>query len=128
MPTPAELLHAARRARDHAHAPYSRFPVGAALLTNDGEIFVGANVENASYPISMCAERSALASAVTHGQRSFAAIAIVGPEGAAISPCGACRQALAEFGLTLRVIRENRDDVALSDLLPDAFHFERTGV
>jgi len=126
----SELLEAARKARGHAYAPYSNFTVGAALLTKGGHIVTGANVENASYPVGMCAERAALFAAVAQGHRSFDAIAIVGPEGVALTPCGACRQALSEFG-DLRVVREGRDDVALRDLLPDAFgprHLARTGV
>jgi len=128
MPTPAELLRAARAAQEHAYAPYSNFPVGAALLAKSGEVFAGANVENASYPVSMCAERAALSAAVSRGHRSFETLAIVGPPGAAISPCGSCRQALAEFGEDLRIVREGREDVLLRELLPDAFHLERTGV
>ena len=117
----AELLSAARAARRRAYAPYSQFAVGAALLTSADEIFVGVNVENASYPLSMCAERNALFSAVAQGQRAFRSIAIVGPEGVAITPCGACRQALFEFGEDLVVVREGRPDVALRELLPDPF-------
>jgi cytidine deaminase len=130
MPTASELLEAARKARGHAYAPYSNFTVGAALVTKGGDVITGANVENASYPVGMCAERTALFAAVAQGHRTFDAIAIVGPEGVALTPCGACRQALSEFG-ELRVIREGRDDVTLRDLLPDAFgprHLARTGV
>ncbi len=130
MPTASELLEAARKARAHAYAPYSNFTVGAALLTKSGEVITGANVENASYPVGMCAERTALFAAAAQGHRSFSAIAIVGPEGVALTPCGACRQALSEFG-DLHVIREGRDDVTLRELLPDAFgprHLARTGV
>lgn len=130
MPTASELLEAARKAREHAYAPYSNFTVGAALLTKSGEVITGANVENASYPVGMCAERTALFAAAAQGHRSFSAIAIVGPEGVALTPCGACRQALSEFG-DLHVIREGRDDVTLRELLPDAFgprHLARTGV
>jgi cytidine deaminase len=117
----AELLAVARAARDHAYAPYSGFSVGAALQANTGEVFTGVNVENASYPVSMCAERAALFAAVAQGHRAFRAIAIVGPDGVATSPCGACRQALSEFGVDLAIVREGRDDVPLRDLLPDAF-------
>ncbi len=130
MPTASELLEAAREARSHAYAPYSNFTVGAAILTKGGDVITGANVENASYPVGMCAERTALFAAVAQGHRTFDAIAIVGPEGVALTPCGACRQALSEFG-ELRVVREGRDDVSLCDLLPDAFgprHLARTGV
>ena len=121
MPTAPELLASARTARERAYAPYSRFPVGAALLTKNGEVILGANVENASYSLSMCAERAALFAAVAQGHRAFEAIAIVGPEDVPIAPCGACRQALCEFGDGLRIIREGRSDTTLHELLPDAF-------
>jgi len=130
MPTASELLQAAREAREHAYAPYSNFTVGAALLAEGGQVVTGANVENASYPVGMCAERTALFAAVARGHRTFEAIAIVGPEGVALTPCGACRQALSEFG-DLRIIRQGCDDVTLRQLLPDAFgprHLARTGV
>jgi len=130
MPPASELLRAAQDARKHAYAPYSKHTVGAALLTEGGEIVTGANVENASYPVGMCAERTALYTAVAQGHRSFQAIAIAGPE-KAISPCGACRQALSEFGDGIRIIREGYDDVTLRELLPDAFgprNLARTGV
>lgn len=131
MPTPAELIRKAHAAREHAYAPYSRFTVGAALLTKDGDVFTGANVENASYGMTICAERAAIFTAVSQGYRAFEAIAIVGTPGAAISPCGACRQVLSEFGDDVRIIREGRDDVLLRDLLPEAFgpeNLERTSV
>lgn len=116
----AKLLAAAREARRRAYAPYSQFAVGAALGTPSGEIIAGVNVENASYPLSMCAERGALFAAVAQGHRAFDAIAVVGPEGVAITPCGACRQALWEFG-DLLIVREGRPDVALREMLPDPF-------
>ena len=121
MLSATELLAAARTARERAYAPYSNFAVGAALLTKSGAVVLGANVENASYPVGICAERSALFAAVSQGHRAFDAIAIMGPEGVPLSPCGACRQALSEFGLDIRVIREGANDVRLGDLLPDAF-------
>lgn len=130
MLTASDLLEAAYKAREHAYAPYSKFAVGAALVTKSGSVFTGANVENASYPVGMCAERAALFAAVAQGHRSFEAIAIAGPEGVALTPCGACRQALSEFG-DLRVVRDGREDVALRELLPDAFgpqHLARTGI
>jgi cytidine deaminase len=121
MPDANELLTAARTARARAYAPYSNFAVGAALLTKSGAVVLGVNVENASYPVGICAERSALFAAVSQGHREFDAIAIVGPEGVALSPCGACRQALSEFGLDIRVVREGTREVRVRDLLPDSF-------
>ena len=120
------LIAAARQARPNAHAPYSGFAVGAALRTRSGRVFTGSNVENASYGLTICAERVAVAKAVSEGERDFEAIAIVS-EGAA-APCGACRQVLAEFNPDLRVIvadlegsEGNRREFRLSELLPEAF-------
>lgn len=93
------LLHAARDAAENAYAPYSHFPVGAALLLEDGTIVTGVNVENASYGLTICAERTAVVSAVAQGHRQFSAIAVWAsrrPHGS-VTPCGACRQFLAEF-------------------------------
>jgi cytidine deaminase len=95
--------------------------VGSAVLCAGGEIVTGANIENASYGLSMCAERVALFAAVAEGHRSFTALAVVGPDGVRISPCGACRQAVVEFGDGILIVREESEDVPLRDLLPDAF-------
>src|SRR5574342_552686 len=92
-----ELAARAAEARQWAYAPYSNYPVGAALLTASGKIYDGVNVENAAYPDSICAERTAVFKAVSEGEREFTAIAVSGAEG--ITPCGSCRQVLAEFGL-----------------------------
>ncbi len=118
------LVEQARQTRQNAHAPYSHYPVGAALLAASGKIYRGANVENASYPLTMCAERVALFHAVSEGERHFQAIALVTENGG--SPCGACRQALAEFGLDLLVFIADKDGrvletTSLGDLLPRAF-------
>jgi cytidine deaminase len=91
------LVNAAREAAAHAHCPYSRYPVGAALLTSDGQVYTGCNVENISYGLSSCAERTALFKAVSAGCRNFVALAVAGGEQKAAPPCGACRQVLAEF-------------------------------
>ena len=119
------LLAAAQAARRHAYAPYSKFRVGAAVLTADGKIFTGGNVENASYGLTICAERVAVPKAVSEGCRKFQAIAIVAPS-AGPTPCGACRQVLAEFGEMVVVCADSRRLAAaqlyeLADLLPAAF-------
>jgi cytidine deaminase len=93
----AALVDDARAARAHAYAPYSRFYVGAALLCSDGTVFRGANVENASYGLCICAERTAVAAAVAHNHRAFRAIAIATHSDDPSPPCGMCRQVLAEF-------------------------------
>jgi cytidine deaminase len=102
--TDEELLAAAETARRRAYAPYSGFTVGAALLCADGTLVTGGNVENASYGLTICAERAAVVAAVAAGKRDFAAIAVAGPPGVAAAPCGACRQVLSEFGSGLRVL------------------------
>ena len=121
-----ELTQRARAASAHAHAPYSNFPVGAAVLTPDGQIYSGANVENASYGLSICAERSAIFQAVAHGVRSIRAIAVYTPTVATTPPCGACRQVMTEFGPDVLVICCCDDAAAqqqytLAELLPLPF-------
>lgn len=120
----SELVREAIAARRGAYAPYSGYAVGAALLADSGKIYNGANVENAAYPTSICAERVALFKAVTDGERDFEAVAVATEKGG--FPCGACRQALSEFGLDMRVIVVDEEgtliaDVALAELLPRAF-------
>lgn len=120
------LLDAAWRARANAHAPYSRFQVGAALLTASGEVLAGCNVENASYPVTLCAERGALSAAVAGGLRPGGLVAaVVVTEAEALTPpCGACRQALVEFAGRLPVLlanRETRELHRLEALLPHSF-------
>jgi cytidine deaminase len=122
------LVEAARTARLHAYAPYSRYLVGAAVITAAGKIYPGANVENASYPVGLCAERVALFSAVAAGEREFAALALVTEDGG--MPCGACRQAVAEFGGTICVVaadvngRIHRES-AIAELLPGFFKLDQ---
>jgi cytidine deaminase len=124
------LRDAARQVREKAWAPYSNYHVGAAVLTDSGEIFTGCNVENASYGLTICAERVAVCSAVAQGFRGFRAICI-SLTGVPV-PCGACRQFLMEFSPQLPVILDNLDSpgssdpevVLLSDLLPRAFRLE----
>jgi cytidine deaminase len=121
------LFEQARRAQERAHAPYSRFRVGAALETESGEVFVGSNVENGSYGLTMCAERVALGAAVSAGHRRFRRIAVSTDAASPTPPCGACRQVLAEFGLDLRVLSEARGksvEWRLRDLLPEPFLFD----
>ena len=119
----AELLQAAEQAQKMAYAPYSSFPVGAAVLAADGTIYAGCNVENASYGLTICAERNAIAHAVSCGSQHFTAVAVVTDNG--VTPCGACRQVLAEFGSQMTVIvadtRGNRQIYSLAELLPQAF-------
>jgi cytidine deaminase len=91
------LIQSAREAAEQAYCPYSNYPVGAAVLTLDGQIYTGCNVENISYSLSMCAERTALFKAISAGCRTFVAMAVVGGEKRAAAPCGACRQVLAEL-------------------------------
>ena len=119
-----ELLEIAKKARENAYAPYSEFKVGAAILTEDGKIFTGANVENASYGLSMCAERVAVFKAVSEGYRRFKAIAVVADTDGPVSPCGACRQVLSEFGDMDVIMGNMKGDVKvmkLSELLPESF-------
>ena len=120
-----KLIAAARAAQKNAHAPYSRFKVGAALLTKSGKVYTGVNVENASYGLTNCAERVAVGKAVSEGHRKFQAIAVVAPSNA-LSPCGACRQVMAEFGECVVICADSRNPRRvrihlLSELLPHVF-------
>lgn len=120
-----ELIAAARAARRHAYAPYSKFPVGAALLADDGSVHTGCNVENSSYGLSCCAERNAVAAAVAGGKRRFAAVAIAAGTAEPVAPCGACRQVFSEFNPRLIVIMIDKNGrtrtARLDRLLPYAF-------
>lgn len=124
-----ELIEAARRVRVKAYAPYSRFGVGAAVRVQDGAIFTGVNVENASYPLSCCAERSAIYQAVGRGYRQFLALAIVGPGPDPLPPCGGCRQVMREFGdfpvfLACQDAEQDVVQTRVADLLPFSFGAE----
>ena len=121
------LILKAREARERAYAPYSGFSVGAALLTSDGKIYCGCNVENASFSPTCCAERVAIFSAISHGERDFCAIAVVGNTSPCM-PCGVCRQVMAEFcRKDFEIIYEGEDGsvsgVTLGELLPCSFNF-----
>lgn len=121
------LLEAARAMTEHAYAPYSQFPVGAAILTADGSIVTGVNVENASFGLTVCGERSATVTAVAQGHRTFRAVAISTPRAPGATPCGACRQVLNEFKPVdgpMTVILDGPDGPIVTDLdhlLPSAF-------
>lgn len=126
MSTIEDLIGRAREVRERAYAPYSGFLVGAAVLAEDGRSFAAPNVENASYPLSVCAERGAVHRAVSEGVSRLAAVAVVASGDGVTWPCGGCRQVLFEFGgPDLRVVVEGpgglREERRLRDLLPDAF-------
>lgn len=104
-----KLIRAARAAREHAYAPYSGYKVGAALLGKSGKIYTGCNVENASYGATICAERSAAVKAISEGETAFDALAVVTESDPPGSPCGICRQFLAEFGTDFKLILANLD-------------------
>jgi cytidine deaminase len=119
-----ELVRIANEVRKWAYVPYSNYPVGAALLTTSGLVYDGVNVENAAYPVTICAERTAIFKAVSQGEKDFSAIAVVTRNGG--MPCGSCRQVMAEFSPDMDVIvadetGEIQSEMKLSDLLPGAF-------
>ena len=123
-----DLIDRANEVRRHSYAPYSNYPVGAALRTKSGRVFTGVNVEYAAYPSSMCAERTAIFKAVSEGERAFDVISVVTDNGA--YPCGSCRQVLAEFGQDTTVLIANGkgelvEETTVKDLLPGAFTPEK---
>ena len=122
MATDDELIAAAWEARDNAYAPYSDFKVGAALLGAKGGVFAGCNVENISYGLTNCAERVAIGAAVAAGIRLFEKVAVVADTAVPISPCGACRQVLAEFGVKIVILANRTESVmfSLEELIPRA--------
>jgi cytidine deaminase len=121
--TDRELIELATLARQQAYAPYSQYAVGAALVSTTGKVYTGCNVENAVYSLTICAERVAVFKAVSEGERDFETLAVVTSNGG--SPCGACRQVLAEFGLDIRVLIGSTEQLVaetrVADLLPRAF-------
>lgn len=121
-----QLAAAALQARQQAYSPYSDFPVGAALLTEDGKIYAGCNIENTSFGLTNCAERTAIFAAIAAGERQFAGLAVATAGG--LSPCGACRQVVAEFSddLPILIVDVGSDlpvqQTSLGELLPNRFH------
>ncbi|TES90220.1 MAG: cytidine deaminase [Candidatus Cloacimonadota bacterium] len=122
--TDKELLEKAKKAREYAYAPYSKFFVGAAILTKSGKVYTGCNVENSSYGLTVCAERIALFKGVSVGEKEFLKLAVIGPENVPFSPCGACRQVLFEFSPDLTIITLYNNEIrssSLKELLPEGF-------
>jgi len=124
-----ELIKAAKGASEHSYSPYSNYKVGAALLTKSGKTYIGTNVENASFPAGVCAERVAIFDAIKKGDKNFEALAIYADGQHYPYPCGICRQVMAEFSKDLKVIvaRNENDYVekTISELLPDMFEFDK---
>ena len=125
-----ELLKKALATAPYAYAPFSGFKVGAALLSKKGKIHTGVNIENASFGATLCAERSALASAVSQGEREFEKIAVITSTGSFVRPCGICRQVLAEFAEDILIVSASKegsgvDAVRLPVLLPEGFAFKK---
>ncbi|WP_129408660.1 cytidine deaminase [Marinitoga lauensis] len=120
-----ELLYKkAKEALNNSYSPYSKFKVGAALITKSGKIYTGTNVENASYGLSMCAERIAIFKAVSEGEKDFEALVVIGDTDEPISPCGACRQVIAEFGVDEVILTNLKKDLkimSVEELLPYGF-------
>jgi cytidine deaminase len=118
----SKLIKAAMEVRSHSYAPYSKFTVGAALLTKSGRIFSGCNVENISFGLTICAERVALGAAVSNGEKEIVAIYLAADSKQPVLPCGACRQVLAEFNPSMKIVTSTisgeRETVKLKDLLP----------
>lgn len=123
------LIEQSKKAREKAYVPYSKFPVGAALLTEDGQVFHGCNIENAGYSMTNCAERTAIFKAVSEGHRKFVAIAVTADTEGPVSPCGACRQVLAEFcskdmPVYLTNLKGDVSETTVGELLPGSFSAE----
>jgi cytidine deaminase len=121
-----QLMEQAKKAREKAYVPYSKFQVGAALLSSDGKVYHGANIENAAYSLTCCAERTALFKAYTEGNTKFSAIAVVADTKRPVPPCGACRQVISELcppemPVYLTNLKGDVQEIAVKDLLPGAF-------
>lgn len=127
----SELVALAKKARENAYAPYSKFKVGAVLETASGKIYTGANVENSSYGLSMCAERIAIFKAVSDGETDFKRLVVIANTKDVVSPCGACRQVMAEFGNFEVILANTSGKIKKTDvnaLLPGAFNLRRDNV
>ncbi|HLS35747.1 MAG TPA: cytidine deaminase [Bacillota bacterium] len=121
-----KLIEQAKHIREKAYTPYSNFNVGAALLTKSGEIYTGCNIENASYPVSCCAERVAIFNAISEGHKQFQGMAVVADTNGPVSPCGSCRQVMAEFfdkdiPIYLLNLQDNVIETNIEELLPSSF-------
>ncbi|AIE79098.1 cytidine deaminase [Bacillus tropicus] len=124
-----KYIEEANKMLEKAYIPYSKFPVGAALVTKEGKIYTGCNIENASYGLCNCAERTAIFKAVSEGERDFSYLVITGETDGPISPCGACRQVIAEFcdpkmPVLLTNVKGDEKEVTVEQLLPGAFSIE----
>ncbi|WP_283749474.1 cytidine deaminase [Bacillus mycoides] len=124
-----KYIEEANKMLSKAYIPYSKFPVGAALITKEGKIYTGCNIENASYGLCNCAERTAIFKAVSEGERDFSYLVITGETDGPISPCGACRQVIAEFcdpkmPVLLTNVKGDEKEVTVEQLLPGAFSIE----
>lgn len=124
-----QLMEQAKKARELAYVPYSNFQVGAALLTRDGEVFGGCNIENSGYSMTNCAERTAFFKAISEGHREFKALAVVADTPGPVSPCGACRQVISEFcdgdmPVYLTNLQGDVEETTVRELLPGAFKAE----
>ncbi len=125
--TEEKLMEVARKYRENAYAPYSKFKVGAAVLAGSGRVYGGCNIENSSYPLGNCAERTAIFKAVSEGENELEALAVVADTDGPCAPCGACRQVIAEFGIPRIIMGNMKGEVriaTLEELLPFAFSAE----
>lgn len=120
------LIKAAEKAKENAYVPYSKFKVGAAVMASSGNVYTGCNIENASFSLTCCAERTAIFKAISEGEHHFKAMAVTANSDSAVSPCGACRQVMSEFftpDVTIYLTNEKNDlkEVTVNDLLPYSF-------
>lgn len=124
-----DLIHTAIKIREQAYVPYSKFPVGAALLTKSGKVYTGCNIENAAYPVSCCAERVAIFKAISDGERNFTSLAVAADTKKPVSPCGSCRQVMSEFfdtntNVHLTNLHNDIKTISMEELLPFSFQQE----